>query len=160
MEWTFPNGHGSMPSIYRRHTFDHLNLTHSDDTSESPEHGIASTFASRVGDLRAHLAKNQGKKDDESHLRVTSGPSGMISTRSSAEFPMRSPNKTLAVVNDSVKEKQDEPTDQRPRSMVEDATNGWDEVALRHAELTGKLADILRALDCKLSRTASSQRAD
>jgi hypothetical protein len=150
-EWTFPNGHGQMPSIYRRHTFDHLNLTHSDETLESLEQGVASTFASRVGDLRAHLAKNQGGKDDEGHLRVTSGPSGMLSTRSSAEFPMRSPNKKLAVVN-SAGEAQDQTVELRPSAVGEVTTNGWDEVALRHAELSGKLADIVRALECKLRK--------
>jgi hypothetical protein len=149
MEWTFPNGHGQMPSIYRRHTFDHLNLTHSDETLESPEQGVASTFASRVGDLRAHLAKNQSGKGDEGHLRVTSGPSGMLSTRSSAEFPMRSPNKKLAVVN-SAGEEQDRTADLGPSAMAETTANGWDEVALRHAELSGKLAGILKGLDCKL----------
>jgi hypothetical protein len=151
MEWTFPNGHGQMPSIYRRHTFDQLNLTHSDEISESPEQGVASTFASRVGDLRAHLAKNQGGKDDESHLRVTSGPSGMLSTRSSAEFPMRSPNKKLAVVN-SAGEGKDHTAESEPSPMAKVATNGWNEVAVRHAELSGKLADILEALDCKLRK--------
>jgi len=148
MEWTFPNGHGQMPSIYRRHTFDHLSFSHSDETMESPERGVASTFASRVGDLRAHLAK----KDDEGHLRVTSGPSGMLSTRSSAEFPMRSPNKKMAVVN-SAGEGQDQTTELGPSPMAEVAAHGWDEVALRHAELSGKLADILKSLDCEL-RTA------
>jgi hypothetical protein len=152
MEWTFPNGHGQMPSIYRRHTFDHLNLTHSDESLESPEQGVASTFASRVGDLRAHLAKNQGGKDDEGHLRVTSGPSGMLSTRSSAEFPMRSPNKKLAVVN-SAEEGQDHTAEVKPSALAETTANGWDEVALRHAELSGKLADILKALHCKLRRS-------
>jgi hypothetical protein len=149
-EWTFPNGHGRLPSIYRRHTFDHLNLTHSDESLESPEQGVASTFASRVGDLRAHLAKNQGGKDDEGHLRVTSGPSGMLSTRSSAEFPMRSPNKKLAVVNDSVREGEEKPAELGPSAMAEVTTDGWDEAALRHAEFSGKLAGILKALDCKL----------
>jgi len=152
MEWTFPIGHGQMPSIYRRHTFDHLNFSLSDETLESPKQGVASTFASRVGDLRAHLAKNQGGKDDEGHLRVTSGPSGMLSTRSSAEFPMRSPSKKLAVVN-SAGEEQDQTAELGPSPMAEVATNDWDEVALRHAELSGKLADILKALDCEL-RTA------
>ena len=149
MEWTFPNGHGQMPSIYRRHTFDHLNFSHSDETMESPERGVASTFASRVVDLRAHLAKNQGGKDDEGHLRVASGPGGMLSTRSSAEFPMRSPSRKLAVVN-SAGEGQDQTAALGLSPMAEVATNGWDEVALRHAELSGKLADILKALDCKL----------
>ena len=149
MEWTFPNGHGQMPSIYRRHTFDHLNLTLSKETSESPEQGVASTFASRVGDLRAHLAKNQGGKDDEDNLRVTSGPSGMSSTRSSAEFPMRSPNKKLAVVN-LAGEGQDQTPELKASPTDKVATSGWDEVAIRHAELSGKLAHILKALDCKL----------
>ena len=154
MEWTFPNGHGQMPSISRRHTFDHLNLTYSDETSQSPDQGVASTFASRVGDLRAHLAKNQGGKDDEDHLRVTSGPGGISSTRSSAECPMRSPNKKLAVVN-LAGEGQDQTTDLKPSPTDKVATSGWDEVALRHAELSGKLADILKALDCKLTRPTS-----
>jgi hypothetical protein len=155
MEWTFPNGHGQMPSIHRRHTFDHLNLTHSDESLEPPEQGVASTFASRVGDLRAHLAKNQGGKDDEGHLRVTSGPSGMLSTRSSAEFPMRSPKKKLAAVN-SAGEGQDQTAELKPSALAKTTANGWDEVALRHAELSGKLADILKALDCELDWTAST----
>lgn len=108
IEWTFPatNGHRPMPSIYRRHTFDHLASDHYDeDHSDSPVPGIASTFASRVGDLRAHLALAQAQNPDQSgkkeHLRVSSGPSGMLSTKSSAEFPMRSPSRVLAVINDT-----------------------------------------------------------
>jgi hypothetical protein len=154
MEWTFPNGHSRLPSIYRRHTFDHLNLSHSDETLDSPEEGVASTFASRVGDLRAHLAKNQGGKDDEGHLRVTSGPSGMLSTRSSAEFPMRSSDKKLAVVNDSVRDGEKKPGELEPSALAETTANGWDEIALRHAELSRKLANTLKALDGKLNRPA------
>lgn len=108
IEWTFPatNGHRPMPSIYRRHTFDHLASDHYDENhSGSPEPGIASTFASRVGDLRAHLALAQAQNPDQTgkkeHLRVSSGPSGMLSTKSSAEFPMRSPSRVLAVINDT-----------------------------------------------------------
>jgi hypothetical protein len=104
IEWTFPatDGHRPMPSIYRRHTFDHLTTDHQgEDLSSSPEPGIASTFASRVGDLRAHLALVQNQSGKSEHLRVSSGPSGMLSTKSSAEFPMRSPSKVLAVINDT-----------------------------------------------------------
>jgi hypothetical protein len=146
MEWTFPSpGHGRVPSIYRRHTFDHLN-SHEDEDVSLPEHGVASTFASRVGDLRAHLAKDQSGKNN--HLRVTSGPGGMLSNRSSAEFPMRSPSRILTVLNDDAGEKPREPEDHIQSS------NGWDEVAIRHAELTGKLADVLEALECKLDTIA------
>jgi len=108
IEWTFPatNGHRPMPSIYRRHTFDHLASDHYDeDHSDSPIPGIASTFASRVGDLRAYLALAQAQNPDQArkkeHLRVSSGPSGVLSTKSSAEFPMRSPSRILAVINDT-----------------------------------------------------------
>jgi len=153
MEWTFPNGHGQLPSIYRRHTFDQLDLTQSDEALETPEQGVASTFASRVGDLRAHLAKTQGGSFDEGHLKATSGPSAMISTRSSAEFPMRTSNRKLAVVN-TTGEGQGKPAQLDPSGMVDVATNGREEVALRHAELTGKMGDILKALDCKPRRRA------
>lgn len=149
MECTFPNNHGQLPSIYRRHTFDQLNLTQSDEALDSPEQGVASTLASRVGDLRAHLAKTQAGNDDGGHLKVTSGPSGNLSTRSSAEFPMRSPNKRLTVVN-SGEEEQEKPARLGPSVMADVATNGRDEVALRHAELTEKLTEISNALDCKL----------
>jgi hypothetical protein len=146
MEWTFPSpGHGRLPSIYRRHTFDHLN-SHEDEDVSLPEHGVASTFASRVGDLRAHLAKDQGGKDN--HLRVTSGPGGMLSNRSSAKFPMRSPSRVLTVVNDDAGKGSSKPEDHLK------SLDAWDEVAIRHAELTGKLADVLEALQCTLDTIA------
>jgi len=158
MEWTFPNNHGRLPSIYRRHTFDHLNLTHSDEALETPEQGVASTLASRVGDLRAHLAKTQAGNDDEGHLKVTSGPSGNLSTRSSAEFPTRSPTKRLTVVN-TAGEGQN-PARLEPSVMTDVASNGGDGEALRHAELTGKLTEISDLIGRKLHRISCLYRAD
>lgn len=95
-EWTFPRSdHDHRPSISRRHTFDNQRDGNEDGRSHT-QNGVASTFASRVGDLRAFLA--QSIKGE--HLRVSSAHDHLTSSRSSVEFPIRSPAKVLAVVND------------------------------------------------------------
>ncbi|WVQ68217.1 uncharacterized protein L199_006424 [Kwoniella botswanensis] len=93
-EWTFPisapsgiyeTGHQVKPSIIRRHTMpteDHLDELVSSPASAEATMGVASTFASRVGELRAYL-----RADEE------------ISRRTSVEFPMREDKRKLGVVN-------------------------------------------------------------
>ncbi|WWC93631.1 hypothetical protein V866_000466 [Kwoniella sp. B9012] len=93
-EWTFPisspsgifeTGHQVKPSIIRRHTMpteDHLDELKSPPASAEATMGVASTFASRVGELRAYL-----RADEE------------ISRRTSVEFPMREDKRKLGVVN-------------------------------------------------------------
>lgn len=143
IEWTFPatNGHRPMPSIYRRHTFDHLASDHYDeDHSDLPQPGIASTFASRVGDLRAHLALAQAQNPDQArkkeHLRVSSGPSGVLSTKSSAEFPMRSSSRVLAVINDT-------PGDRTSGDMPPQDTVGAEEEGDRDPVLAASRAGLV-----------------
>ncbi|WVW85743.1 hypothetical protein I302_107781 [Kwoniella bestiolae CBS 10118] len=93
-EWTFPlsspdkyeDGHHPKPSIIRRHTMpaeDHLDELDSPPVTTQGTFGIASTFASRVGELRAFL-----RADEEG-----------ISRRTSVEFPMRENTRKLGVVN-------------------------------------------------------------
>lgn len=94
-EWVYPtpgSGHETRPSISRRHTFD------SPHEDQSPvQAGVASTFASRVGDLRAFLATSTR---NDHHLRTASAQGHVLhSSKSSVEFPMRSPTKTLGIVN-------------------------------------------------------------
>lgn len=95
-DWIFPLAdHDHRPSISRRHTFDN---PHDGGPGSEGRQGVASTFASRVGDLRAFLASNiRGE-----HLRVSSATGHLASNRSSVEFPIRSPIKRLAVVNSTM----------------------------------------------------------
>lgn len=113
--WVFPKSpHGYKPSISRRHTFDNqydplesegpsAGMAEGDGGSPTRARaGVASTLASRVGDLRAFLARDHTTQDGRDHLRVSSGPDHVGVDRSSVEFPIRSPTKVLAVVNDDL----------------------------------------------------------
>jgi len=141
MEWTFPSpSHGRLPSISRRHTFDHLD-SQENESAGSSGHGVATTFSSRVGDLRAHLAGRD-------HLRVTSDTGRMVSTRSSAEFPMRRPTTKLAVMNDSSEAKREVKTDiTADRDGLHDTNaNDLDDSL---AQLAGQIGDVLKAIEGK-----------
>ncbi|WWC90815.1 uncharacterized protein L201_005752 [Kwoniella dendrophila CBS 6074] len=91
-EWIYPManessklGHHVKPSIMRRHTMpleDQLDDLDSPLATAEIRMGVASTFATRVGELRAFL------KSDEDTSR-----------RDSVEFPMREERKTLGMVN-------------------------------------------------------------
>jgi len=143
MEWTFPSpGHGRLPSISRRHTFDHLDSPE-DESAGSSEHGVATTFASRVGALRAHLAGRD-------HLRVTSDTGRMVSTRSSAEFPMRRPTAKLTVMNDSGEAKREVETDiTADRDELHD--NNANDLDESLAQLAGQIGDVLKTVEGKVS---------
>jgi len=143
MEWTFPSpSHGRLPSISRRHTFDHLD-SQENESAGSSGHGVATTFSSRVGDLRAHLAGRD-------HLRVTSDTGRMVSTRSSAEFPMRRPTTKLAVMNDSSEAKREVKTDITADidGLHDTNANDLDDSL---AQLAGQIGDVLKAVEGKVS---------
>ena len=138
--WVFPKSpHGYKPSISRRHTFDiQYDPTGSDDGPNggmgdggSPTRvrpGVASTLASRVGDLRAFLARDTAIQERRDHLRVSSGPDHLIADRSSVEFPIRSPTKILAVVNDDLSGEEG----LAPSDSGTPPTSGPEIVELRH----------------------------
>lgn len=131
-DWVFPlHGHQSRPSIARRHTFD---SPHEDVEGDGQLKGVASTFASRVGDLRAFLAQNV--KGD--HLRVSSAQEQLTSSRSSVEFPIRSPTLRLAVVNSTI------PGDATP--LPYDAGN------VEEATTIGQLKEELQSMQDRMDR--------
>ncbi|WWC71672.1 uncharacterized protein I206_105630 [Kwoniella pini CBS 10737] len=90
--WIFPlqagdsdQGHKARPSITRRHTMplgDYLDELENLHSTENNGLGVASTFASRVGELRTYF-----RADEE------------MSRGNSAEFPFRKQKRVLGVVN-------------------------------------------------------------
>ncbi|WWD02430.1 hypothetical protein V865_000469 [Kwoniella europaea PYCC6329] len=133
-EWTFPicspsgiyeTGHQVKPSIIRRHTMpteDHLDDLNSPPASAEATMGVASTFASRVGELRAYL-----RADEE------------ISRRTSLEFPMREDNRKLGVVNVDHDDHESSPGSAQQGYMAEKA--------LMHDERLDEMLDLLRKRD-------------
>ena len=87
-EWTFPGssgGHGSRPSVSRRHTMP----SEATETESAAQRGVASTLMERVDDLRQLLGRGLDGP----------GASGAVSRQPSVEFPLRPQARRLTVVN-------------------------------------------------------------
>lgn len=97
-DWVFPLGRDvePQPVIARRHTFDYPHRPSGRiATLPLPQTGVASTFPTRVHDVRGYLS--DGIFESEPVLTVEDA-SASHSTRSSAEFPMRDVGCEMTVV--------------------------------------------------------------
>ncbi|OCF57407.1 hypothetical protein L486_04865 [Kwoniella mangroviensis CBS 10435] len=139
-EWTFPisspsstngPGHNIRPSITRRHTMpaeDHLDELISPPISAEATMGVASTFASRVSELRAYL-----RAEEE------------ISRRTSVEFHMREDKRKLGVVNVDLDDDEDALGSARQGGMAAKVSV--------HDERLDEMLDLLRKRDGMRNRS-------